>query len=63
MANDKVTALWLIGQFASISVGFAVGATYTWAAGLAVMYALFLLVDIRENTEHHHPTRWPMEDE
>lgn len=53
--------LWWVGQAASMSVGFAVGATYTWAAGLAVAYALFMLVDIRDNTER--PTRWHQEDE
>lgn len=47
--------LWLVGQIASLSVGFAVGATHTWADGLAVFYALCLLVDIREQISKDSP--------
>lgn len=40
-------AYWYIGQAASLSCGVSVGVTYSAAAGFAIAYALFVLVDIR----------------
>lgn len=50
--RDKSTTrtLWYIGQFLGVTFGAGIAAKYGIEAGLAVGYALLVLVDIRFNT-------------
>jgi len=43
-------AMWYIGQLLSVIFGIFIAAKYGFEAGLAVGYALLVLVDIRFNT-------------
>lgn len=42
---------WIVGSIVSALVGIIVGIQYTFPAGVAVAWILFLLVDIRQNTD------------
>lgn len=41
--------LWVAGMFVAVIVGIGVMFEYSVQAGIAVMYGLFLLADIRES--------------
>jgi hypothetical protein len=52
--SDRITerkALWVLGNFISVVIGGLVGGQHGAPIGIAVGYALMLLVDIRAECE------------
>lgn len=50
----KRSALWWIGQVVAPGIGLAVSSENSSATGVAVAYALLLLIDIREAVQAHN---------
>lgn len=49
---DKLTiespfTLWIVGQIAAVMIGISVGFKYGLPAGIAFVYLLWVLIDIR----------------
>ncbi|MFA6063859.1 MAG: hypothetical protein WC736_14830 [Gallionella sp.] len=47
----KKYSLWLIGQIAATLIGIAIGMRHGADIGIAVGYAIVVLVDIRQQTD------------